>query len=279
MKRTFLTRENIKAGVSSIAREIGEGDLRQANFLRIQRGGQSQVEMLRLFDECLRENLSMTLDDCGRSSDLFVYVDDMICTGQRVVSDLDKWIAEEAPNGAKVLVISLICYSHAKEEVLKRLRKAALRYGKDIDYALMWVSQPQNSPSYAGSKRSEIFSPAFIPDNPIVQRALEFSAPERQLGHTPDMFSSEEGRHILEQELLLAGARIRSLVVDPKPSLRALGYGEFSLGFGATIVTYRNCPNNCPLAFWWGDPLSNRLSLNSWYPLFPRKTYSGSPNG
>lgn len=27
------------------------------------------------------------------------------------------------------------------------------------------------------------------------------------------------------------------------------------------MVTFRNCPNNCPLAFWVGDP---------WYPLFPR---------
>jgi hypothetical protein len=35
-----------------------------------------------------------------------------------------------------------------------------------------------------------------------------------------------------------------------------------TLGFGSTIVTFRNCPNNAPLAFWAGDP---------WYPLFPRK--------
>lgn len=35
-----------------------------------------------------------------------------------------------------------------------------------------------------------------------------------------------------------------------------------TLGFGSMLVTFRNCPNNSPLALWAGDP---------WYPLFPRK--------
>jgi hypothetical protein len=36
-----------------------------------------------------------------------------------------------------------------------------------------------------------------------------------------------------------------------------------TLGFGSLIVTYRNCPNNAPLALWVDHP---------WYPLFPRTT-------
>jgi hypothetical protein len=38
-----------------------------------------------------------------------------------------------------------------------------------------------------------------------------------------------------------------------------------TLGFGSLIVTFRNCPNNAPLALWAGDP---------WHPLFPRTTNS-----
>ena len=49
-----------------------------------------------------------------------------------------------------------------------------------------------------------------------------------------------------------------------KESARPLGFSLLkTLGFGATVVTHRNCPNNCPLALWAGDP---------WYPLFRRKT-------
>jgi hypothetical protein len=47
-------------------------------------------------------------------------------------------------------------------------------------------------------------------------------------------------------------------------SERPLGHMTLvTLGFGSLIVTYRNCPNNAPLALWVDHP---------WYPLFPRTT-------
>ena len=89
-----------------------------------------------------------------------------------------------------------------------------------------------------------------------------------------ELFSSEEGRQLLEREFLLAGVKILSKCKNPGPSLRPLGFSPFGLGFGSLIVTFRNCPNNCPLALWWGDPEADETSpLNKWYPLFPRKTY------
>src|SRR5690606_18685353 len=88
------------------------------------------------------------------------------------------------------------------------------------------------------------------------------------------VFSGEDGRQLLEREMLIAGVRIRGFAANPKDIVRPLGYGPFSLGFGATVVTYRNCPNNCPLAWWWGDPSQPSHSpLSKWYPLFPRKVY------
>lgn len=43
-----------------------------------------------------------------------------------------------------------------------------------------------------------------------------------------------------------------------------------TLGFGSLIVTFSNCPNNAPLAFWVDSP---------WYPLFPRATNSDTSLG
>jgi hypothetical protein len=77
---------------------------------------------------------------------------------------------------------------------------------------------------------------------------------------------------LIERELLMAGVRIRAGCQNPKKVMRPLGFGHFGLGFGATIVTYRNCPNNCPLALWWGDPDATSGPFH-WYPLLPRKTY------
>jgi hypothetical protein len=78
-----------------------------------------------------------------------------------------------------------------------------------------------------------------------------------------EIFSSEAGRDLLEQQLLKAGLQIREECQYLKENHRPLGYMKLkTLGFGSLLVTFRNCPNNCPLAFWVDDP---------WYPLFPRK--------
>src|SRR5262249_25439460 len=81
---------------------------------------------------------------------------------------------------------------------------------------------------------------------------------------TNQVFSSEQGRQVLEQAFLRAGARIK---YDLCPRLSEhqwpLGYDALcSPGFGSLLVTHRNCPNNCPLALWAGSP---------WFPLFPRR--------
>jgi hypothetical protein len=80
-------------------------------------------------------------------------------------------------------------------------------------------------------------------------------------------FSSEEQRTLLEQTFWTTGLHIRDIAVNLKDTHRPLGYtstnSKNKLGFGSLVLTYRNCPNNCPLAYWVGVP---------WYPLFPRKT-------
>jgi hypothetical protein len=77
-------------------------------------------------------------------------------------------------------------------------------------------------------------------------------------------YSSEEGRDVLEQEFLKAGLHIRSICPYLNEFQRPLGNTVLdTLGFGSLFVTFRNCPNNAPLALWAGAP---------WYPLFPRKT-------
>ncbi len=78
------------------------------------------------------------------------------------------------------------------------------------------------------------------------------------------IFSSDEGRELLEQQFLAKGAYIRTVCPLLNKYQRPLGNMLLeTLGFGSTIVTFRNCPNNAPLVFWAGDP---------WYPLFQRKT-------
>jgi len=78
------------------------------------------------------------------------------------------------------------------------------------------------------------------------------------------LFSSENARDLLEQQVLIKGAQIRQMCPNLNEYQRPLGNSVLkTLGFGSLVVTFRNCANNCPLAVWAGDP---------WIPLFPRKT-------
>ena len=99
----------------------------------------------------------------------------------------------------------------------------------------------------------------------------------RNAGGALGVFSSEAGRQLLESEFLIAGVKIRTLTQSPKDFIRPLGLGNFGVGFGSLLVTYRNCPNNCPLALWWGDPEATSGALH-WYPLLSRKTYAAPEN-
>ena len=128
---------------------------------------------------------------------------------------------------------------------------------------------------------SEVLWPATVPTDTALAAYMaeetkfpfEPRAPRGRFQHR--IFSSEEGRQLLERELLLAGMHIRSLSQNPSPALRPLGLSPFGIGFGSTIVTYRNCPNNAPLALWWGDPQADEAHpFAGWYPLVQRRTYT-----
>ena len=90
------------------------------------------------------------------------------------------------------------------------------------------------------------------------------------------VFKTNEGRQVLENELVIAGIKINSFSSTASKVLKPLGYSPFiNFGFGAVMTTYRNCPNNCPLAFWWGSPKAKSSHpFSKWYPLLARKVYS-----
>ena len=111
--------------------------------------------------------------------------------------------------------------------------------------------------------------PTAIPNDPAVQAhvaAMRYPPTLRAAGNpgAAGLFSSDAAKILLEQEFLKAGVHIRQICPNLSAVQRPLGHMTLeTLGFGSLIVTYRNCPNNAPLAFWVDAP---------WYPLFPRTT-------
>ena len=223
--------------------------------------------MLKLFSKILEEECGYSVDDCGANSKVFVYLDDAIFTGSRVKDDLTKWIADAAPQTATVHVLVIAIHEgfyYNRNEIVRAAQKA----GKAIDIKWWRSATLENRKSCRWS--SDILWPVKIPDDDTITQAyvknMNHKPVLRCAGNTGRLkiFSSDTGRQLLEQEFLKAGVRIKGMCSNLNPYQRPLGNMVLeTLGFGSTLVTYRNCPNNTPLALWVDDP---------WYPLFPRVT-------
>lgn len=232
--------------------------------LNLQAAGHSQKDMLTLLGDSLQRQCGLAMGLCGISPHTYLYLDDAVFSGGRVRSDIIKWIKESAPTNVKldVLVIGL----HSVWYSTKMIREAAKAASKTIELKWWRAAPLENRKSEINN--SDVLCPTAIPSDAATQAyvaSLEKAPPIRTVGGKSPLgiFSGEAGRHLLEQEFLTAGVRVRNMCPHFDKYMRPLGRMMFeSLGFGSTIVTYRNCPNNAPLVFWAGDP---------WYPLFPRK--------
>lgn len=282
LKRTYFTRDEVASflgGLVTNDKLTGANPAefwKAANFLDIQQNGNSQREMLEMFSGVLNAKIGITVDKCGSPGGDFVYLDDVMFSGNRVGNDLATWVDNDAPEQAVVHVIVIAIHTSGEWLVGNRLKEAITSSGKKIDIKY-WRSATIENRKYF-KRDAEVLWPADLPDDPDLKSYLtlphKFPFEPRPTGGKLGPFSSELGRQLLERELLLAGVRIRAACASPKDIMRPLGFSPFGLGFGSMIVTFRNCPNNCPLALWWGDPEADASStLGQWYPLFQRKTY------
>lgn len=275
LKHTYFSRMNVKEFLAALVnnKKLAGDDpcsfWEDVEFLRIQGGGNSQREMLAMFNGILEEECEVTIEDCGERPAAFLYLDDAIFTGNRVRTDLGSWLKSDAPDAAKVYVVTIALHRGGQYFAKNKIKESAKAAGKSIDVRWWRCIEIEDRKSCIDS--SDVLRPTSIPEDEEV-RAYSSGLKYKPIFRTPGnvggngFFSSEKGRHLLEQELLKAGAKIRSICPNLNVYQRPLGNMVLeTLGFGSLLVTFRNCPNNCPLAFWVGDP---------WYPLFPRSTNS-----
>jgi hypothetical protein len=238
-----------------------------AKCLDIQQGGRSQHEMLSMFDATLQSQLGFGLVSCGKNKpSTFVYIDDGLYSGHRIIRDLGDWIKGAAPSQAAVHVIVIALHAYGNYYANKSLKDVASAAGKSIGITWWRLRDVEDRKAY--TNESDVLRPTELPADTMVQQyaaALKYPPHFRQPGNVGPLkiFSSEAGRYLLEQEFLKAGVRVRAMCPLLGKYQRPLGSVVLdTLGFGSMIVTFRNCPNNAPLALWAGSP---------WRPLFPRK--------
>lgn len=255
---------------------------KNANILQIQGGGSSQKDLLFELNQLLLDNFSFGIEESGSDRGDYIYLDDFIFSGRRLINDFLPWISEEAPPSAVVKIIHIGWHMGGQYYAKRELEKAAQAAQKQLKFQWWMAIEFENR--RAKIAESDVLWLRNLPEEQIAQdyekMLIESGYPPiyRSTSNRSRYFSTEEGRNLLEQQFLLAGLRIISFCQSPSEIMRPLGYYNLrTFGFGAMVVTYRNCPNNCPLALWRGDPeASPDHPFSKWYPLLPRKTYEES---
>jgi hypothetical protein len=246
---------------------------RNAKLLNIQQRGHSQADMLELLEQALRAKWGIGLADC-QSAERFVYIDDMIFTGSRILNDVTQWVTDHAPAKSDLFIVLFGVHKFGEWKLADKIRNAATAIGKSINVTLFNAWSLENRLRYRDS--SDVLWPVALPAAVEQYAAGNRGYEPRMPGGKSQVFSSEQGRQALEQGFLKAGMKIRSFSAKDSPALKPLGFGPFGVGFGSLFLSYRNCPNNAPLALWWGDPSYPATHpFSKWLPLVPRKTYGG----
>ena len=274
LKKTYLSREKVVGFLQGLVCEeklVGDDPCafwRSVNFLDIQGGGNSQTEMLELFNEILKDKCGFDTTQC-RGGSVYIYLDDGIFTGNRVRHDLEEWIRDQAPEKAKLHIVTIALHSNGYYYAEEKIKETIDTAGKNI--CMMWWQAIELENRRDWREKADVLWPTVIPNNTPVRNyvaKMKYKPVLRDPGNigTKSLFSTDEEKILLEQELLVAGMEIRQMCPNLGDTQRPLGHMTMeALGFGSLIVTFRNCPNNSPLALWVDDP---------WYPLFPRVTNS-----
>ena len=268
-KRTYVSKARMQRSLERIIADFTCEFWKTAHLLNIQKEGSSQSEMIDLLDPILRRQCGYGIGCTGLGGGNFVYLDDAIFTGNRIITDLSDWMVEQDPEKATLRIVVIVLHRLGRYWIEQNLER--IKAGREIDVSFKGY-ELENRQSYRN--RSDVLWPTeetYSDDDFLPRQPGE---------RTSTFFSGGQGRQLLESEFLNAGIRIRGLARDPAPQLKPLGYTSASFrgtpGFGSLFVTYRNCPNTCPLALWWGDPAAHPSHpFSKWYPLLPRKTYGG----
>lgn len=238
-----------------------------ASLLDIQKGGNSQYDLNILIVDKIAEKFGVHAKINAADAPAYYYMDDMLCSGSRTLSDLSTWIRESAPNNCTLHVCIMVLHKYGYYTTNKKLLAIINQSEKNIKLNWGYAIRPEDRKS--NNFISDVLRPVMAPEDELVKTYIDnmkYPPVYREPGSTGKLqyFSSEDSRHLLEQQFLIKGALIRSMCPNLKSAHRPLGFSSLdTLGFGTMVVTYRNCPNNAPLALWASDP---------WYPLFQRST-------
>ncbi len=282
LQSQYITREKFTEFVSTVIDfdKIHEGNPRQfwesASLLQIQLHGNSQRELNDIFCNVLQAKYQVGGIVNNRSLNYF-YIDDFIFSGNRLYNDINEWVQQESPENCQLNIVTIGYYTSGQYETQRKLKELFAGRNINIEFYRYGECILENRLKYRNS--SERFWPT---ENVLGDATIQAYVAEKELNftyrevlpHQNKVFSFDR-RERYEKIMLKYGIRIVGLSRNNHAVVKPLGYDTYrTLGFGSAVFTFRNCPNNNPLAFWWGAPdAPAHHPFSQWYPLLQRTTY------
>lgn len=276
LSKSFITRNAEEIFFSKVITSEGflkdVGDLSDVTIVQWQQPGKSQDYYAKKLQALFLQTMKILIPINDYSKGTFIYIDDFIFSGGTVRHDVLR--NSYLINTKKIIFIFLGIHSSGESYFAKFLNK------QNLNFNIWRVKTIDNYNSSINN--SDVYWPVCW-NQQNVQNNLQMSAYLKLLsasGYPPQwrypntnvgknyLFSSSDNRIKIENEFLIAGLKI---INQTNTNIQPLGYSPFiGFGFGATVITYRNIPNNAPLCIWWENP-GNQGGLGNWYPLMRRR--------
>ncbi|HEJ9659993.1 TPA: hypothetical protein SMN37_000636 [Proteus mirabilis] len=277
----YFSESDYRRVVSSIATdEQNESFFQTAAFLNIQNQGTSQSEFLDLLREyCVEElNIVTRMSQYQRVNSFceFIYVDDVSFSGAKAINDLTWFIESFELQNITIFVYFLGGHTYSTWKIKDQLERRFADRNISVvvgggEFAVIENQLRNNSSSAVLWPKAQSVS---IPE--WADGQVHYLGTYRDGYTASNFFPDEQKRDRFEAILTKIGFDILAHSQNPSYVIKPLGFSTFNgVGFGGTIFTFRNCPNNTPLAYWWGTYLlTGNRALDCWYPLMKRNVYN-----
>lgn len=276
-QKAYMSQSNEKLFIRSLLNDskIVGSDPQQfwasVEFIPPSNRGVSQMHWQRRLNEEVIQKFNVELGS-GSNGTNYVLVDDGIFSGDQVKKDLTNWAAARDPRGATVTYVYAAVHRFGSYSFISDT--AALVKSSEITLNPFTYATFENRKKYRNEAdvlwpTERVFEEYSNRMNRIID-ASQFHPREGGNVGAKGLFRDDAHRSRVERAFLHAGCIILESCDQVKPAMKPLGYTRFRTpGFGATFLTHRNCPNNAPLALWWGEGTGQ--GALGWFPLFPRR--------
>lgn len=277
--KCYVSKDRLRKFLAVVANEkdmvgtAGPAFWRKVGLLRLQNQGRSQADMIELLAAEVKTKHGVDLDGAESQNGHYLFLDDVMFSGGRVHRPLVDWINSHSLTGITIWIVVFAWHGRGKWWANKQIVEACR--GRNVTIRWKHVHEFDDWRKPEEEDASLMLWPSRMPDHPDV--AAWLSARPNDLKHASlrakptagRLFSSPEARDILEGALIRVGARWCQNS-SGKTTFHPLGYNTLNgFGFGTMVTTYRNCPNNAPLALWWSD--------DTWLPLLERRLWTQDP--